>query len=252
MERLTVLISSFLISYLHIIFNFLFYKNVLIVFRGGYSRVKAPNFVCQNVCKFIFNSLQSLGFSYDVFFSTYNDNPVHLKIYKKAFNPKKIFFTANGQINNFKETLVRIKPFVHKYKFVIFLRFEAIYKIPINKWNFFDKKGLILPFKEDTEALYKATGWYNDSIIICSTCFFSDLYFSVLNAAANMYQPENTLHNLANTLLHYNKDIPIHTLVEGFFQSNHWNFPQEDSHLSPLFILVHHPYKGSDKAFFGL
>ena len=229
------------------VFNRKICKDVLIIFRGSYTRVQDPIFVCKNIQSKVLRALAEKDLKYDVFFSTYNDDFEKLTVYKKALSPKRIYFSQNGQVINFKETLEFIDPFVKSYKFIVFLRFEAIYKLPITEWNFFDKSGLILPFKEDTGALFDKTGWYNDSIIILSSDIFFNFKNSLFACAKEMFQPENTLHNLANIVLKYDKTIPVSCLFDGYFQSNHSHYPQSDDHLSPLYILVHYPYNGSDK-----
>jgi hypothetical protein len=225
---------------------------ILIIFRGGYNRVSNVEFVAKNIKQYIIEPLKYSNLKFNVLFSTYNENSEKLEIYKKYLEPSKIFFTSNGQIINFKESLENIKTIYEEYSHIVFLRFEAIYKIPIRTWNFFNREGLILPFKEDTPAIFNRHGWYNDSIIILSTSFYLKIKEAVLTASNHLFQPATTLHNLANIVKLYDKSIPIEVLVDGFFQSNSPGFPQIDGHLSPFYILVHYPYYGSDRTIYGV
>ena len=225
---------------------------ILIIFRGGYSRVPDPEFVCKNIEQYIVLPLSKDKHIFDVVFSTYNENPQKLEIFNKHLNPIKTFFTQNGQIINFKETLNNIKPLYDEYDYILFLRFEAIYKIPINEWNFQNKEGLILPFKEHTEKLFNETGWYNDNIIIVSKSSFETFYHSIIQAGHNLFHPDNTLHNIVNIIRRNDNTIQVHCLVDGYFQSNVSYCPQIEGHMSPLYILVHYPYTGKDRHLFGL
>jgi len=225
---------------------------ILIIFRGGYSRVPDPEFVCKNIENYILLPLIKNNDTFDIVFSTYNENPQKLEFFNKHLNPIKTFFTQNGQIINFKETLNNINGLYGDYDYILFLRFEAIYKIPINEWNFQNKEGLILPFKEDTKELFDESGWYNDNIIIVSKSSFEMFYQGIIHADYSLFNPSNTLHNIVNIIRKNNNSIQVHCLVDGYFQANVSYCPQIEGHMSPLYILVHYPYIGKDKHLFGL
>lgn len=229
-----------------------FSPKLLIVFRGGYERVPDTEFVCENIKEYIFKPLSNNNIKYDVVFSTYNNDSQKLLIYKKNLMPINIFFTQNGQIINFKETLKNVKSLSSYYNHVILLRFEAIYKISIFEWDFFNKNGVILPFKEDNEELFNKTGWYNDNIIIVSGIYFNKFCDIIYNAPYESFTPEHTLHNIVNIIHNSDKTIPVYCLISGYFQANNPNFVQDDKKLSPIYVLVHYPYHGKDKQLIGL
>ena len=228
-------------------------KKVLIVFRGGYERVTDVEFICKNIQMYVQNPLlENNTNAMDIVFSTYNNDITKLHRFTEILQPKKTFFTHSGQITNFKETLNHIEPLTKDYDCIVFLRFEAIYKKPIVEWNCIEKDGLCLPFKEDTKELFAATGWHNDNIITVSTNHFANFCKGIHTAQGNLFMPPNTLHNLANMLKTSYPDIPIHCMVDGYYQSNSIQFTQSDEHLSPLYILTHYPYHGKDKQLYGL
>jgi len=228
-------------------------KKILIVFRGGYTRVTNVEHVCKNINTYIIEPLRSENYIPDIIFSTYNENLRKLDIYTRYLSPKKILFTNkyDNQVPNFKETLNNMKSIYSEYSYIIFLRFEAIYKIPITKWNFYNKIGVILPFKEDSKEMFEKVQWYNDNIIIISNNYFQQCADIIIQAPTHLFTPGGgTLHNIPNILHRIDNTIPIHCLVDGFYQSNSITYDNYDEHVSPLYILVHYPYLGKDKYLF--
>ena len=61
--------------------------------------------------------------------------------------------------------------------------------------------------------------------------------------------PCNTLHAIGTIIKKQYSDIKINTILDGYYQSN-TQYPSDDIRLSPLHILVKHPYSGSDKHLF--
>jgi hypothetical protein len=228
-------------------------KKILIVFRGGYTRVPNVEHVCKNIIEYIIEPLRSDNYVPDVLFSTYKEDLPKLDIYKQYLSPIQITFTNSHirQITNFKETLHNIKSLYSQYSYIIFLRFEAIYKIPISKWNFYNKTGIFFPFKEDSKKLFEEKQWYNDNIIIISNNYFEQCANILIQAPTHVFTPGGiTLHNIPTILHQIDSTIPIHCLVEGFYQSNSITYDNYDEHVSPLYILVHYPYLGKDKDLF--
>ena len=221
---------------------------VLLVFRGDYNLVTDPTFVCNNIQKYITEPMKENNIGVDIIFCTYKSNLDKLKIYELSLKPNKIYFTSNGQIINFKESLTLVKDMHCLYDYVIFLRFDAIYKTDINKWNIFNREGVTLPFKEDSEGLFNSHGFYSDIIIIIHKLSFLDVVNSVTHAGLDMF-PCNTLHAIGTIIKKQYSDIKINTILDGYYQSN-TQYPSDDIRLSPLHILVKHPYSGSDKHLF--
>jgi len=225
-------------------------KKILIVFRGGYTRVQNIEHVCKNIIEYIIDPLRLDNYVPDIIFSTYRDDLAKLDIYTKHLSPILTTFT-NGtirQITNFKETLNTIKSIYSQYSYIIFLRFEAIYKIPITKWDFYNKTGVLFPFKEDSKEIFEKYQWYNDNIIIISNNFYQQCADILISAPTHLFSPGGiTLHNIPTILHQTDATIPIHCLVEGFYQSNSITYDNYDEHVSPLYILVHYPYLGKDR-----
>jgi len=227
-------------------------NKILLVFRGSYSRVKNIDHVCKNINTYIIEPLLLHNYLPDIVFSTYNDDLAKLDIYKKYLSPKQILFTNSyiHQLTNFKETLHTIKSIYSEYTYILFLRFEAIYKISISKWNFYNKIGVILPFKNNSKEHFEKTQWYDDNIIIFSNDYYEQCSNILINASTHIFIPEFTLHNIPTILHQTDTTIPIHCIVEGFFESNSITYDNYDEHVSPLYILVHYPYLGKDKDLF--
>lgn len=196
---------------------------------------------------------------HDIVFSTYNDSLSKLDEFTVHLRPSKTFFTPQvNQRVNFQATLRNVLPLIEmndvnntSYDYIIFLRFEAIYKLPLEEWNFRGKHGLIVPFKEDSEGLFKREGFYNDNIIIVSNSMIHQFADAILTGPPQMF-PSNNLHNIANIIKLKYPAMQVHCLVDGYFQSNTDYCTQVEGHLSPLYILTHYPYKGRDAALYGL
>jgi hypothetical protein len=186
---------------------------------------------------------------HDIVFSTYTDDIPKLEEFKKHLQPKACHLTPRlpSQNHNFKHTLPLLD--YQNYDYIVFLRFEAIYKIPLSEWEFQGKTGLILPFKEYSKEMFDREGFYNDNIIIVSTSVYQDFMNAVVKSE-HYYCA--TLHNLATNVRNIAPHIQVHCLVEGYYQSNSDNHPFIEAIVCPLYILVHHKYFAKDAERFGL
>lgn len=220
----------------------------LIIFRGDYSYVTTPEVVCKNLLKYIVSPMREKNHVIDVIFCTYQSNLDKLKIYEEFLNPIGIHFTETGQINNFKASLQIVKDTYEKniYDHILFLRFDVIYKINIDDWNIFNNDGITFPFKEDTIELFNSYKYYSDIIIILSNSIFLDVANFLINTNNQAYRPPNCLHNIFQIVQSNNNTIRVHTILDGYYQSNTMLTPN-DPRLSPLHIQVKYEYRGKDK-----
>lgn len=210
----------------------------LFVFRGGFrKRNIEPELVCRNIHKNIFKPLIENNNNYDVVFQTYNFP--ELEIFKNNYNPINVYITEqknSTQIINFSNALENIKPIYENYDNIVFLRFEVIYKKPIFESNILNNEGLILPYKEDSEELFKSHEYYSDIIICITKKYFLD-FFHIVNSKPNKFTI-GALHEIGK----FCKDkMPINSIIDGYWQSSS-GWRRNDSRLSPLFVLTHHPY----------
>lgn len=214
---------------------------ILIIFRGGYTRVSNPQHVCNNVLKYIIAPLKDLNHIINIAFYTYNNDKDKLKIYTDSFNPIKIVFTESGQIINFKTALLDLKNLYKEYDTLIFLRFELIYTMNIIDWNILDKEGIILPFRENSIDMYEKEGLYGDNIIILSNKYFLMITDLIMqhNFTHNIdhLNPLNaTLHDLGLIIHKKNPGIPFHCILDGYYQSLSPTNPEVQN---PIYIQVH-------------
>jgi hypothetical protein len=221
----------------------------LIVFRGGYDRITDPGFLCRNVIKQIIEPLTQDGHTVETIFFTYNTDPAKLKIYSDNLHPKNISFTSSGQIINFKEALHGLKPIYSEYDYILFFRFELIYKMNIMEWNLFDKEGVILPYKEACYERGTPGELYGDNIIIFTKKYFMQIVDLMLNPTWPYFGNgiNATLHNIGTHIKNNHPDIPLHCIVDGYYQSFS-RLPPGDIRLNPLYIQMHYAigYNGTD------
>lgn len=229
-------------------------NKILIVFRGACDRVSDINHVCKNVIKNIIKPLENMGndaeehststskSNVDVLFFTYDDDLNKLKIYESYFNPKKIYFTQNGQIENFKEALTILENYYKSYDHILFLRFDIIYKMTIRELFCF-QSGITLSFKEDSIHFFNERNLYGDVIICISCSYFPKIITALLETKTEDYC---FLHSIGSTINKKFPDVPINTMVDGYYQSN-TSIPVDDQRLNPIYIQVRHPYHGKDR-----
>ena len=232
----------------------------LIIFRGhhslkenrkgiAHSGIVDPKFVCNNIQRYILEPLKSNN-NVDIMFSTYNSNLENLKIFQSYLSPIKTFFTNNGQIINFKETLGLLSNIYDTYDHIIFLRFDIIYKKNILEWNFFDKEGIIYPFKEESlEESHSLTRYYGDAIIIVSKSWFLNVSECIIKCHISEFIPEGGFHNTPFLIQKSFPHIKIHTIVEGYYQS-YTGLELGNPRINPIFIQVRYNYYQSDKAYY--
>ena len=220
----------------------------LICFRGLSSRVENVTGICANLQDFILKLLAAANHEYAVYFFTHNIDPDKIKIFQDSLNPKKIYLTNNGQIVNFLDALGTVATAIDEtYDYVIFLRFEMIYKKSILEWDFYGKKGIIVPYKEDNEQLFNQERYYGDVIIIISSEYVKQLFDIMRNVPFQFYSPPNCLHSINRFIANHN--IPVSTLVEGYYQSN-TALVYGDPRLNPFYIMTHKQYYQPDRANF--
>lgn len=218
----------------------------LIVFRGDYSTVANPKFICQNIKQNVIEPMKEKSIDVDVIFCTYPSDLNKLNTYASTLNPVQIYFTTNGQISNFKESMSKIKNIYDQYDYILFLRFDIFYKMNIMNFNIFDKDGIIFPYKEDSQHLFASETYYSDIVIIFSKSIFINVMDTLFDANMFDYQPFNTLHSIAKIVNKKYPDIKMHTMIDGYYQSN-TELSADDIRLSPLFIQVKKPYFGKDR-----
>ena len=210
----------------------------LFVFRGGFrKRNIEPELICRNIHKNIFKPLLENNHEYDIVFQTYNFS--ELEIFKNNFKPLNVYVTESNtstQIINFNNALDNIKPIYENYDIIIFLRFEVIYKKNILEWDIFNNEGLTLPYKEDSEELFKSHEFYSDIVICITKKYFTDFY-DIVNSKPTKFTI-GAIHEIGRVCKH---KIPINCIVDGYWQSSS-GWKRDDRRLSPLFILTHHPY----------
>lgn len=220
---------------------------VLIIFRGDYSIVDYPSMVCKNIHTYIIQPLIEQKINFDTMFSTYNTDLAKLAVYESAFNPIKIQFSEyvseHGQVKNFKDALLMANDTYTLYEYILFLRFDIIYKINIKEWNIFGKDGIILPYKENSEGTFVEQGFYGDCIIVFSQSVFIDALYSLMSAKLNEFF---LLHNIAYLIQRRSIDIDVHTILNHYYQSN-TGLLEGDKRLNPIYIQVKYEYYGSDK-----
>ena len=217
---------------------------VLLVFRGGYSKID-PALLCKNIHDKVFTPLTENGIEYSTLFYTYPTELEKLNALKEGLRASEVNYTQEGQINNFKEAVKDIckRP---TYDYTIFLRFEIIYKLDIMKCNIFTQSGVIFPFKENCFTLFTSTNQYSDIIIAVSKEYIKPLLSVLDQADISEYTNTNTLHNLGTIINRHDYDIPVRCMLEGFYQSN-TSLEADDERLNPMFIMLHYRYNGLDK-----
>ncbi len=216
--------------------------NILIIFRGGYDRVKTPHSISNNIIKYIIEPLHSQGYNVETKFCTYDYDLNKLQVFKDKLHPSKIHCVRNGQYNNFKDALHITRDIYNKYDYIIFLRFEIIYKTNIIDWNIFNKEGMIFPYKEDCDTWYKRSILYGDCILI----FSKQYYIHIINVLLLTDNSEFMgLHNIEHIVHSKIPTIPMHCILSGQYNSN-TGLPKNDPALSPLYIGTCWQYNNND------
>jgi hypothetical protein len=218
---------------------------VLIVFRGGYARID-PTLLVKNICDKVYTPLIKNKIEYTTVLYTYPTDTERLTILKEGLGVRDIHFTKEGQIENFTEAVHGISMLYSDYDYIIFLRFEIIYKIDIMNWNIFNRSGLFFPFKENCITLFTATRQYSDIIIAISKEYVKPLSLVIDTVDRNQYTNTNTLHNLGFIVERKDYYIPVVCMLDGFYQSN-TSLALGDDRLNPMFIMSHYKYNGSDR-----
>jgi hypothetical protein len=229
---------------------------ILIVFRCDYSYIKDPNLICNNIIEYIIEPLLQQKIDFDIVFCTYPNDLDKLKIWELLISPIKIYYTESGQIANFIESLDKIKDIYNQYDYFLFLRMDIIYKVKISEWNVFKNEGLTLAFKEDSQEIFERIEYFSDIIIIISKSAFlkvKDALYNVYNGKLPNHKDESHLHLLAKKVKTVYPDIQIHTILDGYFQSNTFfcyktntYMNSDDERINPLFIVAKYPYMGPE------
>lgn len=217
---------------------------ILLVFRGGYTKID-PTLLSKNIHDKVFNPLKENGIEYSTVFYTYPHDLDKLNTLREQLSPIQVQYTNEGQIINFKEAVRDISLRYSEYEYIVFLRFEIVYKIHILQWNIFGQSGVIFPFKENCFTLFNATNQYSDIIIGISKEYLQQFWTVLDTADSSEYTNTNTLHNLATIIQRHDYDLPIKCMFEGFYQSN-TSLERGDERLNPMFIMLHYRYCGSD------
>ena len=246
----------------------------LIVMRGHCNRNENIQYIYDNYLLKIKNPLLNNGHTVDCMFNTYNGYNEYFEKFKKLYNPIKIFrsneFQPNKyeniapncgfQILNFYDGMTNIKSFINDYDKIIFLRFDICYKINIMKWNIFNDKGIFFTFKEDSLETYKKLDGVGDTIIIIDNEYFNNVhdciyeyvqYYWFGNKIVEKIPPEHDskthLHWLKTCLLEKYGTLPIHYIIDGYYQSvTFFNSYMTLDKLNPLYIIF-----GKGKNYYG-
>lgn len=218
---------------------------VLLVFRGGYSKID-PVLLSKNIQDKVYTPLRENGIEYSTLFYTYPTDSEKLNTLKEYLVPSEVNYTEEGQIINFKEAVQDICKRHDSYDYTIFLRFEIVYKLDIMKWNIFTQAGVMFPFKENCFALFSSTNQYSDIIIAISKEYIKPLRSVLDQAHSTEYTNTNTLHNLGTIINRHDYDIPVLCMLEGYYQSN-TSLEADDERLNTMFIMLHYRYNGRDK-----
>lgn len=224
--------------------------SVLIIFRGGCSRVNNPTLICKNVEMQVLGPLRSIV-DVDIIFSTTSKGDPKIDTFSDILHPIHIFYTSPGQIVNFQETLRNVQNIYSKYKQIIFLRFELLYKVSFDTLTILDTHGLRLPYKEDSQELFESHKYYGDCIIIISGDHFANVSKALLDAdfhTISTGKGHDILHKIVTVVLASFPDTPISCIIDGFFQSN-THYCGNSIKLNPIYIMIHYPYCG-DKQYF--
>ena len=218
---------------------------VLIVFRGGYTRIH-PSLLVKNIHDKVYTPLIKNKIEYTPVFYTYPTDTEILTVLKEGLGAKHVHFTKEGQIENFIEAVNDISIRYSDYDYIIFLRFEIIYKIDIMNWNIFNRSGLLFPFKENCITLFTATRQYSDIIIAISKEYISPLTIVLNIVDRKEYTNTNSLHNLGFIVERKDIDIPVLCMFDGYYQSN-TSLALGDDRLNQMFIMSHYKYNGADR-----
>ena len=224
--------------------------SVLIIFRGGCSRVNDPTLVCKNIELQVLNPLRS-RVNVDIIFSTSSKGDPKVDTFRTHLQPKQIIYTASGQIVNFQETLLNLQNIYSRYTHIIFLRFELLYKVSFDSLSILDTNGLRLPYKEDSQELFDSHKYYGDCIIMISTDHFANVSKALLDAdfdTISTGKGHDILHRIVTVVLAAFPETPVTCILDGFFQSN-THYCGNSIKLNPLYIMTHYPYCG-DKQYF--
>jgi len=212
--------------------------------------VSDPTLICKNVEMQVLRPLRSIV-DVDIIFSTSSKRDPKVDTFSTLLQPKEIFYTASGQIVNFQETLRNLQNIYSKYKQIIFLRFELLYKVSFDTLNILDTNGMRLPYKEDSEELFDSHKYYGDCIIIISNDHFANVSKALLDADFNTISTgkgHDILHKIATVVLAAFPETPVSCILDGFFQSN-THYCGNSIKLNPIYIMTHYPYCG-DKQYF--
>jgi len=217
---------------------------VLLAFRGGFSRIQ-PKYLCKNIRDKIFAPLEANGIDYTTVFFTNTYDASKCDALKEGLKPESIYMTQDGQLNNFNQAINTIVSTYTTYDYIVFLRFELIYKIDILRWNIF-QEGFVVPYKENCPLVFSVSNLYSDTII----CISKDYVERVKTVYSNFFMKEHlhgeSLHDFVTWLQLYDKSIPIHCMLDGFYQSN-TGLEAGDDRINPLYIMSHFKYLAYDR-----
>jgi hypothetical protein len=117
----------------------------------------------------ILDNLTENNYDYDIILITYESSI--LNNITNELKPKKVliypFENGNeGQLHNFEKVNDFMLSNKNNYNRFLILRFDIVYKIPICRWNNWNKNGIILPSKDISWLNSKL---YNDIVFIVDT-----------------------------------------------------------------------------------
>jgi hypothetical protein len=192
---------------------------VLIVFRGEHMRKKNGHFLdCRKVIpnnkKRVLESIQNMGHEITVWFCTYDSE--YLNDFKVAYNCSECFlqdYHTSSQHKNFKFVLDSIEPVHKEFDKIIILRFDYLYKKNFSDFNWWDKEGIVFPFKDNDPVSYEERKYCFEGFILITKEWFQPFLELYLQNYIEWKEITYGLHFLT-TLLFKNGAIPYH-YMEG-------------------------------------
>jgi hypothetical protein len=191
---------------------------LLITFTGETERCKngytnaVENY--QNWKKTIFDDLESNGISYDVAFITYKDPPKILDEITKLVKPAYIIFFDDSPYLALK-TMQKVSDFLktkdQMYDRYLVFRFDMVFKIKITTWPMWEKKGIILDWKEKH--------WYIDQVYGSLIYIFDKECLKYYHECVAFPKHNKTPHHIGQYLYHNN--IPFYCMYdECYYNTN--------------------------------
>jgi|APCry1669191674_1035369.scaffolds.fasta_scaffold14610_2 hypothetical protein len=197
---------------------------VLVVFRGENKRLSGGTFRDIRMCipnnKFrIIDSLKRMGYEVDIMFVTYSSE--YLQEFVEAYKPKEVFlmdYEGSSQHLNFKFLLESIEPYTKMYERILVFRFDFLFKKNIEDWGEWRKEGIMFPWKDVSEEIYKERQYTMDGFFCLDPKCFSEFKNMYDSTYKNWLGVTNGLHFLTTEL--EKTKIPFYFMEKECWESN--------------------------------